>query len=391
MARSDPDETDRAREIVDAIEKLTARFDDEYWLEQDRKGEFPHAFYDAIAGDGWLGIAMPEEVGGSGLGIGEAAAMMQAVAASGGGFNAASAIHLPIFSMEPVQRFGTAEQRERMIPPVLAGEDRLCFAVTEPNTGLDTTRLKTRAERVDGGYRVNGEKIWITNAHVAGKVMLLARTTPLEDCEDRTQGLSLFYTDLDPEAVEMRLIPKIGRHAVGSNMLFLTDLFVPEENRIGEEGQGFRIILNGLNPERILIASEAVGLGRASLRKAADYAKERTVFGRAIGQNQGVAHPLAKCWAHLEAADLMAQKAARLFDAGEVCGLEANAAKYLAGEACFEACHTAISAMGGMGLAEEYHVERYMREAFIPRTVPVSAHMILNFIAEKALGLPKSY
>jgi acyl-CoA dehydrogenase len=377
--------------IRDAVLRLCSQFSDEYWLERDADAVFPSEFHRAMSEAGWLGIAMPEAVSGSGLGITEAAIMMQAVAESGGGMTAASAIHGPVFSMEPVMLFGSDEQQARMIPPVLSGAEKLCFAVTEPNTGLDTTSLTTRAERVDGGYSVTGEKIWITNAHVADKVMLLARTTPLDQVKKKTEGLSLFYTALDRSKIEHRLIPKMGRHAVGSNMLFINDFFIPEADRIGAEGDGFKIILKGLNPERILLGAEAVGLGRVAIKRAAQYARERIVFGRPIGQNQGIQHPLAKCWAQLEAANLMVLKAATLFDKGEDCGVEANAGKYLAAEAGFEACHTAMLTLGGMGYAKEYHVERYLREVLIPRTAPVSPHMILNFIAEKVLDLPKSY
>jgi acyl-CoA dehydrogenase len=377
--------------IRDAVTAICGQFPDDYWLERDADGEFPHDFHKAMAEAGWLGIAMPEAVGGAGLGITEAAIMMQAVAEAGGGMAAASTIHGPVFSMEPVARFGTAEQQQRMIPPILSGDEKMCFAVTEPNVGLDTTSLKTRAEAVQGGYLVNGEKIWITNAHVADKMMLLARTTPLDQVKRKTEGLSLFYTSIDHTQIENRLIPKMGRAAVGSNMLFINDFFIPEEDRIGAEGDGFKIILNGLNPERILLGAEAVGIGRAAINRAAKYARERVVFGRPIGQNQGIQHPLAKCWTQLEAANLMVMKAASLFDKGEECGVEANAGKYLAAEAGFEACHTAMLSMGGMGYAKEYHVERYLREVLIPRTAPVSPHMILNFLAEKVLDLPKSY
>ena len=383
----DPDQ----QAIRDAVMALCAQFPDDYWLERDADGEFPVEFSRAMAEAGWLGIAMPEAVGGAGLGITEAAIVMQAVAEAGGGMSAASSIHGPVFGMEPVIGFGTPEQQQRMIPPILSGAERMCFAVTEPNTGLDTTSLKTRAEAVQGGYLVTGEKVWITNAHIADRIMLLARTTPLDRVKRKTEGLSLFYTKLDRTAIEHRLIPKMGRAAVGSNMLFINDFFIPEEDRIGGEGEGFRIILKGLNPERILIGAEAIGIGRAAIRKASEYAKERIVFGRPIGQNQGIQHPLAKCWAQLEAANLMVLKAATLYDRGEECGIEANAGKYLAAEAGFEACHTAMLSMGGMGYAKEYHVERYLREVLIPRTAPVSPHMILNFLAEKVLGLPKSY
>ena len=383
--------TPEQQHIRDAVLKHCLQFPDTYWLERDRDAVFPHAFFRSMVDGGWLGIAMPVQFGGSGLGITEAAIMMQAVAESGGGMAAASSIHGPVFSLQPIATFGTPAQAERMIPPVLAGQDRICFAVTEPNTGLDTTKLKTRAERHNGGYLVNGEKIWISVAQEANKMMLLARTTPLEDVTRKTGGLSLFFTDLDRSKIDIRLIHKMGRHAVDSNMMFITDLWIPEADRIGEEGQGFKIILHGLNPERILLGAEAAGLGRAAIRRAAQYARERVVFDRPIGMNQGIQHPLAKCWAQLEAANLMVMKAATLFDRGLDCGVEANAGKYLAAECGFEACHTAMLTLGGMGYAQEYHVERYLRECLIPRTAPVSPHMILNFLAEKVLDLPKSY
>jgi acyl-CoA dehydrogenase len=383
--------TEDQQGIRDAVLEYCSRFSDDYWLERDHEGVFPHEFHKSMADSGWLGVAMPEAVGGAGLGITEAAIMMQAVAESGGGMTAASSIHGPVFSMQPVALFGTEEQQQRMIPPVLSGEDRICFAVTEPDAGLDTTKLRTRAERRDGGYLVNGEKIWISVAQVASKMMLLARTTPLEEVKRKTEGLSLFFTDLDRAKIEVREIHKMGRHAVDSNILFISDLWIPEGDRIGTEGEGFKIILHGLNPERILLGAEAVGLGRVAIKRAARYARERVVFDRPIGMNQGIQHPLAKCWAQLEAANLMVMKAATLFDKGLDCGIEANAGKYLAGEAGFEACHTAMLTLGGMGYAQEYHVERYLREVLIPRTAPVSPHMILNFLAEKVLDLPKSY
>lgn len=383
--------TDDQNNIRDAVLKHCSQFSDDYWMERDQQAKFLKDFHASMAEAGWLGIAMPETVGGSGLGITEASIMMQAVAESGGGMTAASSIHGPVFSMKPVELFGNEEQKQRMIPPVISGEDIICFAVTEPNTGLDTTKLKTRAEKRDGGYLINGEKIWISVAQVANKMMLLARTTPLEDVKRKTEGLSLFFTDIDPDKMEIRTIHKMGRHAVDSNMVFMSDLWIPEEDLIGNEGDGFKIILHGLNPERILLGAEAIGLGRVAIQKAAQYAKERIVFDRPIGMNQGIQHPLAKCWAQLEAANLMVMKGATLFDKGLDCGVEANAGKYLAAEAGFEACHTAMLTLGGMGYAQEYHVERYLREVLIPRTAPVSPHMILNFLAEKALGLPKSY
>ena len=379
------------QEIRDTILKHCSRFPDEYWLERDREGTFPEDFYRSLANAGWLGIAMPTRYGGAGLGITEAAIMMQAIAESGAGMSGASAVHINIFGLQPLILFGTEDQQQRAIPGIVSGADKACFAVTEPDAGLNTTQLKTRATRVPGGYSVNGDKIWISTAQVANKMLLIARTTPIEDCARKTDGLSLFYTDFDREKIETRLIHKMGRHAVDSNMLFFQDYFIPEHDLVGEEGKGFKYLLHGLNPERVLIAAEAVGLGRAAIARAARYARERVVFDRPIGQNQGIAHPLAKCWAQLEAANLMTFKAAALFDARQDCGIEANAAKYLAGENGFEACHTAMLTLGGMGYAQEYHVERYLRESLIPRTAPVSPHMILNFLAEKVLDLPRSY
>ncbi|MCH9670600.1 MAG: acyl-CoA/acyl-ACP dehydrogenase [Gammaproteobacteria bacterium] len=376
--------------IKDAIERLCSKFDADYWLQKDQAGEFPEEFVADVADSGWLGIAMPEQYGGSNLGITEASLMMQAIAESGAGFSGASAVHLNIFGLNPVVVFGTDAQKERMLPPLIRGQERACFGVTEPNAGLDTTSIETFAERTNSGYVVNGRKMWTSTAQTANKILLLARTSPKGEGK-RAEGMSLFYTDLDRDYVDVHEIDKMGRMAVDTNALFIDGLPIPRENLIGEEGKGFYYLLHGLNPERIMIATEAVGLGRAALNRAVEYAKERVVFGRPIGQNQGIAHPLAKCWAELEAANLMAFKAAALYDAGQECGAEANAAKYLAGEAAFTACETAIMSHGGMGYAKEFHVERYMREAFISRIAPVSREMILNYISEKVLGLPRSY
>jgi acyl-CoA dehydrogenase len=385
------DLTDDQQSIETAIEKICENFGDEYWLSRDREGGFPHDFHQTLAEAGWLGIAMAPEYGGAGLGITEAAVMMRTISASGAGLSGASAVHMNIFGLNPVQVFGTTEQKQRFLPPLIAGQDKACFAVTEPDAGLDTTHLKTQARREGGHYVLSGRKIWISTAQVASKMLIIARTTPLDQVAKPTDGLSLFYTDLDRSHVEVREIEKMGRKAVDSNMLFIDNLRVPVEDRIGEEGEGFRYLLHGLNPERILIAAEAVGLGQAALRRATQYAKERVVFGRPIGQNQGVQHPLAQAWMQLEAAWLMVMKAASRYDAGKSCGAEANAAKYLAAEAAFQSCQSAIATLGGMGYAKEYHVERYLRECMIPRLAPVSPQMILCFIAEKVLGLPKSY
>lgn len=374
-----------------AIFDLCRRFDDQYWLDKDRDGGFPEEFYRAVADAGWLGIAMPEAYGGAGLGILDAALMMQAIAESGGGMSAASSVHMNIFGLNPVVVFGTEEQKARALPPLIRGESKACFAVTEPDAGLNTTKLTTRAIREGDRYLISGRKVWISTAQVADHMLLLARTTPIEDVESPTKGLSLFYTRLDRRYVEVREIDKMGRKAVDSNELFIDALPVPVEDRIGDEGEGFRYILHGMNPERILVAAEAVGIGRLALARAANYARERVVFGRPIGQNQGIQHPLAQCWAELEAAELMTQRAASLYDGGLPCGPQANAAKYLAAEAAVKSSETAILTHGGFGYAKEYHVERYLREAMIMRIAPISPHLILCNIAEKVLGLPKSY
>jgi acyl-CoA dehydrogenase len=383
--------TPQQREVRELAERLCSRFEETYWAEKDRKAEFPEEFYRAVADAGLLGIAMPEGFGGSGLGISEAAVLMQAISESGACMSGASSVHMNIFGLNTVVVFGTPEQKTRMLPPLIRGEHKACFAVTEPDAGLNTAKIRTKAERKGGHYLISGQKIWISTAKVANKALILARTTPYEQVTRKIDGMSLFYTDLDRAHVEVRTIHKMGRHAVDSNMLFIDGLKVPEEDRIGPEGDGFRMILHGLNPERILIAAEAVGIGRAAIRRASAYARERIVFDRPIGQNQGIQHPLAKSWMQVEAANLMMMKAAALYDGGKECGLEANSAKYLAAEAACEACQTAILTHGGMGYSAEYHVERYLRESFIPRIAPISPQMILNFVAEKALGLPKSY
>jgi acyl-CoA dehydrogenase len=379
------------RAIVDEVQKTCRAFDENYWRKNDAEALFPHGFHKAMADAGWLGIAMPEAQGGAGLGITEAALMLQAVSASGAGFSGASAIHMNIFGLNPVVVFGSEAQKQRILPPLIAGQDKACFAVTEPDAGLDTTQLKTQAVRDGDHYVLNGRKIWISTAQVANKMLVLARTTPLDQVNKATNGLSLFYTDLDRQHVEVHEIDKMGRAAVDSNMLFIDELRVPVSDLIGEEGRGFEYILHGLNPERILIAAEAVGLGRVALEHATRYAKERVVFGRPIGQNQGIQHPLAQCWMQLEAANLMVMKAAALYDTGKPCGAEANAAKFLAAEAAHNACQTAVLTLGGMGYATEYSVERFLRESYIPRIAPVSPQLILCFIAEKVLGLPRSY
>ncbi len=383
--------TDDQQRIRDAVLEACRPFDDAYWLHKDRDGGFPEELYRAMADGGWLGICIPAEYGGSGLGLMEAATMMRAVSESGAGMSGASALHMNIFGLNPVVVFGSEAQKRRMLPPIVAGQEKACFAVTEPNTGLNTTQLKTRAVRRGDHYVVDGAKVWISTAQVADRMLLLARTTPLEQCTRPADGLSLFYTALDRRHVQVREIEKMGRKCIDSNELFIEGLQIPVEDRIGEEGRGFDCILHGMNPERVLIAAEAVGLGHLALSRAAAYAKERVVFNRPIGQNQAIQHPLAANWMALEAAWLMVCKAAWLYDQGQPCAAEANAAKYLAGEAAYDACQQAVMTHGGFGYAKEYHVERYLRESLIPRIAPISPQLVLCYIAEKVLGLPKSY
>jgi acyl-CoA dehydrogenase len=377
--------------IREAIARICARFDDAYWFDRDHDGRFPEEFFRALADDGWLGMCLGEAYGGSGLGVTEAAIMMQTIAQGGGGMSAASAVHINLFGLNPVAVFGSESQRQRMLPPVARGEVKCCFGVTEPNTGLNTTQLKLRAERQGDRYIVNGQKVWISTAQVAHKILLLARTTPLDAVRKPTQGLSLFYTDFDRRRVAVHEIEKMGRKCIDSNELFFADYEIPADDLIGEEGRGFEYILHGMNPERVLIAAEAVGLGRLALSRAVDYAKSRVVFNRPIGQNQGIQHPLAQNWMELEAAHLMVMQAAWQYDQGLDCAAAANAAKYLAGEAGFNACQQAVMTHGGFGYAREYHVERYLREVMIPRIAPVSPQLVLCYIAERVLGLPKSY
>ncbi|MDP2009813.1 MAG: acyl-CoA dehydrogenase family protein [Phenylobacterium sp.] len=383
--------SDEQQAIRDSVARVCADFDAEYWRRTDDTGDFPEAFVAAMAAGGWLGTAMPVELGGAGLGLTEAAIMMQAVAESGAGFSGASAMHLNIFGPMPIAKFGSEALKASAIPRLISGEDKICIGITEPDSGLDTTSLTTRAVRTNDGYVISGRKVWTTMAQRANKMLIIARTTPKDQVRKATEGLSLFYTDFDRSKISATVIPKMGRKAVESNSVFIDNLEVPAGDLIGEEGRGFYYLLEGLNPERVLFGAEAVGLGRAALAKATTYAKERIVFGRPIGQNQGVAHPLARSWAELEAANLMAFKAAALNDAGRDCGAEANAAKYLGGEAGFNACEAAVLAHGGMGYAKEYDVERYFREVMIARIAPISREMVLNYIAERVLGLPKSY
>lgn len=377
--------------IRDALEKICTQFPPDYWLERDRDGDFPEEFVAAVVEGGWLGIAMPESVGGSGLGITEAAILAYTISRSGAGFSGASAIHLNLFGPQPIVVFGNDEQKARFLPPLIKGQDRACFGVTEPDAGLNTTRLQTMAVRDGDNYVINGRKMWTSTAQTANKILIIARTAALDSGVKPTESLTLFYTDLNRDQIEVREIEKMGRKAVDSNALFIDDLVVPASDRIGKEGEGWKCLLHGLNPERILIAAESVGLGQVALERAARYARERVVFDRPIGQNQAIQHPLAVNWMELEAASNMVFKAASLYDKGESCGREANAAKYLASEAGLSACQQAVRTHGGMGYSKEFHVERYLREMMIPVIAPVSQEMIKSFIAEQVLEQPKSY
>ena len=379
------------RAIREGVRAVVRSFDDQYWLARDEDGAFPKEFHRAMAKAGWLGITMPLEYGGAGLGVTEAAIMMNEVASHGGGMAAASTVHINLFGPHPIVVVGTHEQRKRWLPRLIEGEDQVAFGFTEPDAGLNTTAIKTFAAKVPGGYKVHGQKVWTSTAQVANKIMLLTRTTKLEECKKPTDGITIFYTDLDRSKIDVHRIPKMGRKAVDSNSIFIDGLFIPESDRIGEEGKGFSYILHSLNPERVLIAAEAVGIGHDALRRATRYARERVVFDRPIGQNQGIQHPLAERWMALEAAWAMTMKAAWLYDQHLPCGAEANAAKYVAAEAAFRACEQAILTHGGYGYAREYHVERYLREAQIARIAPVSPQLALCYIAERVLGLPKSY
>ncbi|MFO1188309.1 MAG: acyl-CoA dehydrogenase family protein [Alphaproteobacteria bacterium] len=385
--------SDEQLAIRDAINKVCEKFDDAYWLDKDNKHEFPHDFARAMADAGWLGVVMPEKYGGAGLGWVEGTLVMQTIAQSGGCLAACSAIHMNMFGPMAMVKHGSEEQRERWVNRLITLKDRACFGVTEPGAGIDTTRLTCKAEwdPARQKYIVSGQKIWTSTGQQANKVMLLARTTPVDKTKRPQDGISLFYTDLNRDYAEVREIPKMGRHAVDSNQVFYDGMPVSKDDLIGEEGRGFYYILDSMNPERFMVGAESVGMGRAALKRAAQYAKERIVFDRPIGKNQAVQHPLAEAWCKLEAAELMVYKAATLYDQGKPCGPESNAAKWLGAEAGFDACQKAIFSMGGMGYAKEFHVERYFREVQVLRIGPIPPPLVLSYIAERALGLPKSY
>ncbi|SHN39581.1 acyl-CoA dehydrogenase family protein [Cryptosporangium aurantiacum] len=376
--------------IRTATGELARKFGLEYWREKDKKAEYPWEFVKAFAAGGWLGAMIPEEYGGLGLGLSESAVMLHEIAASGAGTSGASAVHFYIFPPGPIIRHGSEEMKRKYLPLVASGDLLMAFGVTEPTAGVDTSRITTRAERTSGGWLVNGQKVWITNAQNAQRILLLARTSPRTE-ERPFDGMTLFFTDLNRDRIAVREIEKLGRAAIDSNELFIDNLEVPDEDVVGEVGKGFSYLLDGLNPERIVVATAQVGLGRAALEIATQYAKDRVVFDRPIGKNQAVAHPLADSWIRLTAAEHVAMHAADLYDRHLPCGPEANAAKFLGSEAGFQACDRAMQTLGGYSYAKEYHVERFWRESRLLKVAPVSQEMVLNFISTKVLGLPRSY
>jgi acyl-CoA dehydrogenase len=376
--------------IREATRGLARRFDHQYWLDKDDRHEYPREFISAFAEGGWLGAMIPEEYGGIGLGLQEAAVMMNEISASGAGMSGGSAIHFYVFPPAPIVRYGSEEMKKKYLPKLASGEMLTAFGITEPTAGVDTSRIKTRAEKVDGGWLINGQKVFITNAQNAHRIVLLARTSPRTD-EKPLAGMTMFFAELDPKHVTIREIPKLGRAAIDTNELFIDNLFVPDEDVIGEVGRGFYNIIDGLNPERIVVAMEGVGLGQSALELGGQYAKDRVVFDRPIGKNQAVAHPLADSWIRLQAAERMAMHAAKLFDEGKDCGHEAAAAKFLGAEAGFEACDRVFSTLGGYAYAKEYHIERLWREVRLLRNAPFSQEMVLNYISQQVLGLPRSY
>ena len=383
--------TDEHQLIRDAIGKICADFPDEYWSKCDNGHLFPWDFYNALAEAGWIGIAIPEQYGGSGRGITEASIVLEEVAASGAAMNGASSVHLSIFGMHPVVKYGSEDMKQKYLPRVAAGDLHVAFGVTEPDAGTDTSSITTTA-RLDGDqYLVKGRKVWTTKALDSERVLLLVRTESREAVAKRTEGMTLLLAELQRPEVTISPIDKVGRNAVASCEVVYDDLPVHQTDRVGEEGKGFRYLLDGLNAERILVAAEALGIGRAAMRRAVGYANEREVFGRPIGQNQGVSFPLGEAQMRLDAAELMIRKASWLIDHGEPCGAEANMAKWLAADAAFQAADQAVQTHGGFGYAREFHVERYWREARLMRIAPISQEMILNYVTEHVLELPRSY
>lgn len=388
---ADFEESDLHNDIRQGVRRVCRDYPDSYWRDLDERHEFPWEFYKALAEGGWVGIAIPEQYGGGGCGIAEASIVLEEVAASGAAMNGCSAIHLSIFGMNPIVRFGSEAMRQRYLPAVAAGDLHVAFGVTEPDAGTDTTNIRTRAIQDGDSYVVRGQKVWMSKASFCQKTLLLVRTTPLEEVQKRTDGLTLLFADLDAPGVQINPIPKVGRNAVVSCEVVFDDLVVPVGDRVGEEGEGFKYLLHGLNPERILVAAEAIGIGRAAVRRAVEYANDRVVYGAPIGTNQGVAFPLAEAYARLHAAELVVREAAWRYDKGLHCGEQANMAKWLAADAAFAAADQAVQTFGGFGFSLEYDVSRYWREARLMKIAPIPQEMILNYLSEHVLGLPRSY
>ena len=383
--------SDEQQLIRTEVRNLARKFDWSYWRELDSTGEYPHAFFNEFAANGWVGAVVPTEYGGSGLGITEAALIMGEICAAGAGTSGASPIHFSMFPPQPIIKYGSDEMKRRYLPKIATGEMKLAFSITEPNVGSDTTHIETTAVRDGDTWVINGHKVWCSNAQNADRVLILTRTTPIDQVEKKTKGMTLFFSEIDREAITMRVIEKMGRHAVDSNELFIDNFRVPPEDIVGQVGEGFSYLLDSLNPERIVVATEAVGIGKAALEKAVQYAKDRVVFGRPIGSNQSIQFPLAEAYARLEAAELMALKAAWLYDLGRPCGAEANMAKLLAADAACDAVDHAVQTHGGFGYAKEFDVERLYREIRLYKIAPVSQQMVLNYIGEHVLGMPRSY
>ena len=379
------------REIRTSLRKVMAPYTDEYWMRHDMDHEFAWDFHDAMAEAGWLGICIPEEFGGGGAGVQEAALLLEEVTGSGGALNAGTTVQVGLFGLEPIVKHGSEEQKKRFLPRAAQGKLQVSFGVTEPDAGTETTNITTFAEKVPGGYKVNGRKVFISRAEQAERLLLITRTTPRDKVAKSTDGMTLFLAKMDPDHIKVQPIPKLGRNAVSTNMLFIDDLFIPDEDRIGEEGKGFKYLLAGLNAERIIVAGGCLGMGRACLRRAVEYTKQRKVFGRPIGMNQGVQFPLAESLAKLDAVELLIRKAAWLYDNGQPCAKEANEAKLLASTWAFEAADRAMQFHGGYGYTNEYHIERYWRESRVQRIAPISNELVLAYLGEKVLGLPRSY
>lgn len=378
--------------IQGEIRTLCEQFGDDYWREKDQRHEYPTAFFDAFAEGGWCGLTIPTAYGGEGYGIQEAALVQQEVARSGAAMAGTSVTSHHVFSTAPLVEFGDEAHRERYLPRIARGDVQVCTGVTEPNAGLDTSRIETTATRDGSEYVIDGQKIWTSKAQHADVIMLLARTTPREK-SDRFGGLSLFFTEFnaDSSSIEVNEIAKAGRGASDSNEVWFDGVRIPAADRIGEEGEGFRYLIEFANSERIALAACSIGTGQRAIEKAAAYANERVVFGSPIGSYQAIQHPLADSWSKLEQAELMLRKAAWSYDANDNCGGMANAVKLRASEDALEACERAVRVHGGMGYAKEYDVERYWKELMINVLAPVSNEMIKNYLATHELGLPRSY